>query len=172
MSALDRLTQEAEAGLAKMTKPVPRPKHDFTAIGEQIAATLLKAAEDQVVEAQNLLDSVKVLAEGIGAQLEDHARMLNDMNERMRAFGKDVVEAHHKYLGNGKHEKPLAMTDKELMFTIEQIKHADDEQAGYCLHCGNMQYNCEPDARNRKCEACGERRVFGAQELVIMGRVK
>ncbi len=102
MSALDRLTKEAEIELAKLA----RPKHDFTAIGEQIAATLLKAAEDQVVEAQNLLDSVKVLAEGIGAQLEDHARMLNDMNERMRAFGKDVVEAHHKYLNGGKHENP------------------------------------------------------------------
>jgi hypothetical protein len=35
-----------------------------------------------------------------------------------------------------------------------------------------MQYNCEPDARNYKCEACGERRVFGAAELVFMGRVK
>jgi len=102
MSALDRLTKEAEVELAKLA----RPKHDFTAIGEQIAATLLKAAEDQVVEAQNLLDSVKVLAEGIAAQLEDHARMLNDINERMRAFGKDVVEAHNKYLNNGKHENP------------------------------------------------------------------
>ena len=93
---------EAEAALAQLA----RPKHDFTAIGEQIAATLLKAAEDQVVEAQNLLDSVKVLAEGIGAQLEDHARMLNDMNERMRAFGKDVVDAHNKYLNGEKHANP------------------------------------------------------------------
>jgi hypothetical protein len=119
MSALDKYTEQArmaqagadylkdaEAELAKLMKPVPRPKHDFTAIGEQIAATLLKAAEDQVVEAQNLLDSVKVLAEGIAAQLEDHARMLNDMNERMRAFGKDVVEAHHKYLNGEKHANP------------------------------------------------------------------
>jgi hypothetical protein len=106
MSALDKLTQEAEAVLAKMMKPVPRPTHDFAAIGDQIAATLLKAAEDQVTEANNLLDSVKVLAEGIAAQLEEHAKLLNDMNERMRAFGKEVVEAHHKYLGNGKHENP------------------------------------------------------------------
>jgi hypothetical protein len=35
-----------------------------------------------------------------------------------------------------------------------------------------MQFNCEPDARNYKSEACGERRVFGASELVFMGHVK
>jgi len=96
----------AEAQLARLARKTHRPPHDFTAIGDQIAATLLKAAEDQVTEANNLLDSVKVLAAGVAAQLEEHARLLNDMNERMRAFGKEVVEAHHKYLGNGKHENP------------------------------------------------------------------
>jgi len=66
----------------------------------------------------------------------------------------------------------MAKTERKLMFTLEQIQAADDDQAGFCLHCGNMQFNCEPDARNYKCEACGERRVFGAAELVFMGRVK
>ncbi len=60
----------------------------------------------------------------------------------------------------------------KLMFTLEDIQRADDDQAGFCLACGNMQYNCEPDARHRTCEACGERQVFGAAELVFMGRVK
>jgi multidrug efflux pump subunit AcrA (membrane-fusion protein) len=106
MSALDKYTAQAEAELAKLMKPIPRPKHDFTAIGEQIVASLVKAAEDQVTEAQNLLESVKVLAEGIGAQLEEHARMLNDMDDRTRAFGRDVVEAHKKFLNGGRHENP------------------------------------------------------------------
>ena len=66
----------------------------------------------------------------------------------------------------------MAKTERKLMFTLEDIQAADDDQAGFCLHCGNMQFNCEPDARNYKCEACGERRVFGAAELVFMGRVK
>jgi len=66
----------------------------------------------------------------------------------------------------------MAKTERKLMFTLEQIQAADDDQAGFCLSCGNMQFNCEPDARNYKCEACGERRVFGAAELVFMGRVK
>ena len=66
----------------------------------------------------------------------------------------------------------MAKTEPKLMFTLEQIQAADDDQAGFCLACGNMQYNCEPDARNYTCEACGEPRVFGAQELLIMGHVK
>jgi hypothetical protein len=114
MSALDKFTAQTEAALAQLSRegravaPQGHPvrKHDFTAIGEQIVASLLKAAEDQVTEAQNLLESVKVLAEGIGAQLEEHARMLNDMDDRTRAFGRDVVEAHKKFLNGGKHENP------------------------------------------------------------------
>jgi len=66
----------------------------------------------------------------------------------------------------------MAKTERKLMFTLEDIQAAEDDQAGFCLACGNMQYNCEPDARNYKCEACGERQVFGAAELVFMGRVK
>jgi hypothetical protein len=76
-------------------------KHDFSKLGEQIVASLMKAADDQVTEANNLLASVKALAEGINAQMAEHAKMLDDMDERMHAFGQSVVEAHKKFL-NGK----------------------------------------------------------------------
>jgi hypothetical protein len=66
----------------------------------------------------------------------------------------------------------MPKADEKRMFTLEQIQQADDDQAGFCLECGLMQFNCEPDARHYKCEACGERQVFGASELVFMGRVK
>jgi hypothetical protein len=114
MSALDKFTAQTEAALAQLSRegravaPQGHPvrKHDFTAIGEQIVASLLKAAEDQVTEASNLLESVKVLAEGIGAQLEEHAKLLNSMDERLNAFGLDVVNAHKKFINGGKHENP------------------------------------------------------------------
>jgi hypothetical protein len=82
------------------------PKYDFAEIGKQIVATLTKAAEDQVTEANNLLASVKVLAEGIDAQLAEHAKLLNSMDERLNAFGLDVVNAHKKFINGGKHENP------------------------------------------------------------------
>lgn len=81
-------------------------KYEFAEIGAKITESLLKAAEDQVTEANNLLASVKVLAEGITAQMDEHSRMLNDMDTRLRDFGLTVVEAHRKLINGTKHENP------------------------------------------------------------------
>ena len=43
-----------------------------------------------------------------------------------------------------------------------------DESVGICTACGNEQGCCEPDARRYRCEACDERAVYGAQELLLM----
>ena len=37
-----------------------------------------------------------------------------------------------------------------------------------CLACGNEQGDCEPDARNYKCDECGKLEVFGAEEALFM----
>lgn len=47
-----------------------------------------------------------------------------------------------------------------------------DQSIGFCLACGEEAYNCEPDARGYECESCGERQVFGAEEILIMGEVE
>jgi hypothetical protein len=41
------------------------------------------------------------------------------------------------------------------------------DDPGLCLACGNEQAGCEPDARKYRCEACGERAVYGAEELLL-----
>lgn len=38
---------------------------------------------------------------------------------------------------------------------------------GFCVACGADADGCEPDARNYKCEECGARQVFGAEELLL-----
>ena len=43
------------------------------------------------------------------------------------------------------------------------------ENLGFCIACGAEHYGCEPDARKYECEECGEYKVYGAPELVIMG---
>jgi len=58
------------------------------------------------------------------------------------------------------------------MFTLEQIKVADEQGGGFCLACGEPADCVEPDATNYYCEVCNETQVFGAQELVMMGRVE
>jgi hypothetical protein len=44
-----------------------------------------------------------------------------------------------------------------------------DENEGICLTCGADAEGVEPDARQYKCTACGDLRVYGAQEIVLMG---
>lgn len=42
------------------------------------------------------------------------------------------------------------------------------EYMGFCLACGDEAYNVEPDARRYECESCGESKVYGAEELLMM----
>lgn len=44
-----------------------------------------------------------------------------------------------------------------------------DTMTGFCLACGNDQSGVEPDARRYICEVCGAAKVYGAEELVMMG---
>lgn len=67
--------------------------------------------------------------------------------------------------------KPHTPVHKSI--TAHRVVEAGEREAfgldnpGFCLVCGNEQEGCEPDAQFYECEACGERQVFGAAELVI-----
>ena len=54
--------------------------------------------------------------------------------------------------------------------TIEQVMEAveRDDNTGICLACSAEQSGCEPDARKYECEGCGENKVYGAEELLMM----
>lgn len=43
-----------------------------------------------------------------------------------------------------------------------------DDNLGFCVACGAEAYGVEPDARGYTCEACGQAKVYGAQELLFM----
>lgn len=43
-----------------------------------------------------------------------------------------------------------------------------DDNIGFCLACGEEAYGVEPDARRYECECCGERKVYGAEEVLMM----
>ena len=57
--------------------------------------------------------------------------------------------------------------------TVDRVAEAVEREMstldnpGFCLACGDEAMGCEPDAREYECEACGERQVFGAAELLI-----
>lgn len=58
--------------------------------------------------------------------------------------------------------------------TLERIMDACErrdttlDNPGFCIACGNEQEGCEPDARGYECEACGAKKVYGAEELALM----
>lgn len=55
--------------------------------------------------------------------------------------------------------------------TEEEFSAADNDSEGRCLACGEDASGCEPDARRYECEVCGEKKVYGMAELLIMGRI-
>jgi hypothetical protein len=52
---------------------------------------------------------------------------------------------------------------------IEQIMFGDS--VGWCLHCGEEVHGVEPDARRYVCEVCNLPKVYGMEELMMMGLV-
>lgn len=60
-----------------------------------------------------------------------------------------------------------SLTLKRVTDAVERQMTSLDNP-GFCLACGVEQEGCEPDARQYECEACGARRVYGAEELLMM----
>lgn len=70
---------------------------------------------------------------------------------------------------------PRATKDPVQVFKLtegEFLAHCDGYD-GICLACGEWTTgDCEPDAREYKCEACEELAVHGAEEALLMGRIE
>ena len=60
-----------------------------------------------------------------------------------------------------------------MKIPLEQVIEAvsRDENRGFCLDCGADKDCVEPDAREYRCDSCGAFRVFGAEEILMMGEV-
>ena len=58
-------------------------------------------------------------------------------------------------------------------FELSEAEYSEmaDENGGFCIECGEAAYGVEPDARRYECESCGERGVYGLEELLVMGAV-
>lgn len=55
--------------------------------------------------------------------------------------------------------------------SLDTLQECDENGLGFCLACGDNTTTAEPDARRYTCDACGARKVYGAQELALMGLV-
>ena len=61
-----------------------------------------------------------------------------------------------------------SITQSRVTEAVESHMRSLDNP-GFCLLCGEDADGCEPDARKYECEACGERGVYGADEVLLMG---
>lgn len=60
-----------------------------------------------------------------------------------------------------------SITTQRVLEAIEE-RNTSLENPGFCLACGEDCDACEPDAREYECESCGQRRVYGAEEVLFM----
>ena len=60
-------------------------------------------------------------------------------------------------------------TKEQLKVSMERIIEMieGNEDAGFCIACGEEAWQVEPDARKYTCDSCGEPCVYGAEELLI-----
>lgn len=56
--------------------------------------------------------------------------------------------------------------------TGEEYRVLRDDMTGWCLACGNEQEGVEQDARRYDCEACNAPKVFGLEQLMLMGLIQ
>jgi predicted RNA-binding Zn-ribbon protein involved in translation (DUF1610 family) len=59
-----------------------------------------------------------------------------------------------------------SITEARILDACERY-HRTLDNPGFCLACGLEAHGVEPDARKYACESCGERQVYGAEELLI-----
>jgi hypothetical protein len=59
----------------------------------------------------------------------------------------------------------------QWMPSMEEVMEMADNGEGFCLYCGAFQHGVEPDARRYTCTTCREPKVYGAEELALMGLV-
>ena len=54
--------------------------------------------------------------------------------------------------------------------TVDRIIEAieADEYSGFCWSCGAECYGIEPDASGCECEECGEPKVMGAEDCLLL----
>lgn len=62
-----------------------------------------------------------------------------------------------------KEERTVPKLDLDKV--IAACESGDD--IGFCIACGEEAHGVEPDMRRGECESCGEKKVFGAEELII-----
>ena len=110
--------------------PVPAPElvaaqYDFSNLGERIAESLVRAAEEQVTQATNNLERIKAFADNLRAEIAEKNAELIDMNVRLKEFGGTILDAHKKFHNAQEHQQERTST----MFEAQASSMTAEPQA-------------------------------------------
>ena len=62
------------------------------------------------------------------------------------------------------------MTAKPIRFKLADVEEAVENNEGFCLACGEIsESGVEMDASGYHCDSCGQDKVEGAGNILIMG---
>jgi len=61
-----------------------------------------------------------------------------------------------------------ASVTADRVMEVHEETLASLESPGICIACGADAEGVEPDAEKYECESCGERAVYGVEQLVII----
>jgi hypothetical protein len=59
-----------------------------------------------------------------------------------------------------------SITEARVVSAVERRLYSLDNP-GFCVACGEGAEGVEPDAQQYECECCGEKAVYGAEELLL-----
>lgn len=76
-------------------------------------------------------------------------------------------------MSDDSHTKLKRALEAQILCEAQIIEAAERQMItldnpGFCLSCGQEVDGVEPDAHGYWCETCGQKEVYGAQELVFM----
>lgn len=92
------------------------------------------------------------------AQQAWHQQQRDNYKKTASWVDRFVSRNNYKNSSASKPSKGSVLDPDEVMAALES-----DSNTGFCLACGSSQDGVEPDARNYECEACGKRKVCGAE---------
>lgn len=76
-------------------------------------------------------------------------------------------------IGATMHVLRRPQNSKVRSITMSEAEYFDlQDNGGICLGCDATQSQVEPDVRRVTCQSCGKPFVYGAAQLLVMGRIE
>lgn len=140
---------------------------DLVTLGYRVVATTKGDARNIVKAYRDGLEWANEYA--LRGRIETITKKIDDAQDRAEA-SLDLVAAEIQMIAQPVQQQQGRAP--RVMFTMDQISEAMSEDSGFCIKCGGQTDDMvEPDARGYRCPHCDAMAVYGAEELLIMGRV-